>query len=96
MVLLSPSTSTSTSAPITVGRASALSVPATAHVIGALDGSEEVVIQYYEGNEWRNSQVTLSVGTPMRTLYSPLTVRFIKPITVNVVGIGINSAENVA
>ncbi len=86
--VITPQTTAETSGTLILGREGGLPLPATLYVIDALDGVEEITVEYWDGAEWRDSQQRLDVGHPMLSLYSPAIIRVDKPITVNEVGVG--------
>ncbi len=89
-VLIEAKLAAEASGDITVGlENSNYPLPATLYAIGALDGVEEIPIQYWDGAAWRNSAYALSVASPQVSVYTPGTLRLNKPITVNQVGVGI-------
>ncbi len=94
-LIIPPQTAAKIGNPITVGRVDGPALPATLYVVGELDGVEEITVEYWDGSGWQDSQQVLSVDVPLLSLYAPLTVRCNKPVTVNDVGAGINTAGRV-
>jgi hypothetical protein len=71
-------------------------VPMSFCLSGTLSDGEEITIEYFDGIEWftlkiNGAVVSLNVDNNVISIYAPLIVRFIKPITVNPVGLFITT-----
>jgi hypothetical protein len=68
---------------------------ATLYLLGEAEAADEIKVQYPDGAEWRDTGWTLSLSTPVLTIYGPLDFRVSKQSSTNALGVGLAAQRGV-
>jgi hypothetical protein len=68
---------------------------ATLYLLGVAEAADEIKIQYPDGDDWRDTGWTLSLSTPVLTIFGPLDFRVSKSASTNALGVGIATQRGI-
>jgi hypothetical protein len=67
----------------------------TIYLLGEAEAADEIKVQYPDGTSWRDTGWTLSLSTPVLTIFGPLDFRVSKSASTNALGVGIATQRGI-